>query len=85
MIGFPHTEMQANKLKEYGFNFDKILFLNDLSEEDPGKDLKARFLAKHGAEAAWDWEKEVESAGKITAVLKEHVGEDLVKDINCAG
>jgi len=45
-------------LKEYGFGFDRILYLNDTSEEEPGKDLKARFQAKHGLETAWDWEAE---------------------------
>lgn len=60
MLGFPQTELHTQKLKEYGLNFDRIIQLNDTSEEEPGKDLEKRFHLKHGYDAAWNWEREAE-------------------------
>jgi hypothetical protein len=34
LIGFPYTELHIEKLKEVGIGFDRIIYLNDLSEED---------------------------------------------------
>ena len=42
MLGFPKSEIQINKLKEYGLGFDRVIFLNDTSEEEPGKALRER-------------------------------------------
>lgn len=37
MLGFPHSEIQVTHLKEYGLNFDRVLYMTDPSEEEPGK------------------------------------------------
>lgn len=71
MIGFPDTELQTQKLKEYGFGFDKIIFLNDTSEEEPGKELARRFYAKKKSDFVFEWEKENEAAQKVLATVKE--------------
>ena len=42
MIGFPQTEKHCEKLKEYGVDFDRVLFLKDNSEENPGQELTDR-------------------------------------------
>jgi hypothetical protein len=45
LLGFPQTEAHALKLKEHGIGFDRILYLMDPSEEEPGKEVKARMSA----------------------------------------
>jgi hypothetical protein len=61
LLGFPQTEMHATKLKEHGIEFDRILFLNDSSnEEEPGKDVKARQLLL--GDLHYDWDVEAEKA-----------------------
>jgi hypothetical protein len=85
MLGFPHSEIQVTKLKEYGFDFDRVLYLNDTSEEEPGKQLKERFIKQHGSDSAYEWEKETEAATKIVSVIKEFMSEEIVKEINCTG
>lgn len=42
LIGFPESEEQINKLKEHGIDFDRILYLTDTNEEEPGVEIKAR-------------------------------------------
>lgn len=44
MIGFPETEEQMTKLKEHGIEFDRIIYLNDTAEEDPGAEVKSRMV-----------------------------------------
>lgn len=85
LLGFPHTELQVTKMKEYGLGLDRVVFLNDMSEEDPGRDLKLRFHAKHGKDVTFDWERESEAVQKVVAVLKEFVSDEIVREINCAG
>ena len=36
LLGFPQSELHATKLKEHGIEFDRILHLNDPSEENAG-------------------------------------------------
>ena len=71
MVGFPNTELQIQKLKEYGFGFDRIIFLNDTSEEEPGKELAKRVKAKKKSDIAYEWDKENEVAQKVLANAKE--------------
>ena len=85
MIGFPRTELKINKMKEYGINFDRVIYLNDTSEE-PGVEIKKRVAANSkNNDIAFDWEKENESIGKVIASVKEGCGEDVVKEISCIG
>ena len=37
LLNFPHTEENIKRLKEHGINFDRIIFLNENNEEEPGK------------------------------------------------
>jgi len=60
MIGFPRTELQINKMKDYGINFDRVIYLNDTSEE-PGVEIKKRVSANNkNNDIAFDWDKENE-------------------------
>jgi len=40
LIGFPETEDQLNKLKEEGIEFDRVIYLGDTNEEDPGTEIR---------------------------------------------
>jgi adenylate/nucleoside-diphosphate kinase len=40
MYGFPQTEIHMSKLKEFGIVFDRVCFLNDNTEEEPGREIK---------------------------------------------
>jgi hypothetical protein len=42
LIGYPETEEHINKLKAHGIEFDRIIYLNDTSEEEPGAIIKQR-------------------------------------------
>ena len=57
MIGFPQTDIHIQKLHEYGFGFDKVLFLNDTNEEDPGKEIKERMSLLE--DTAYDFDDEL--------------------------
>jgi len=89
MVGFPQTEIHVEKLKEYGFNFDRLLFLTDLNEEEPGKAIVDRYSGE--LQLGYDWEGESEVANKILTVVQEIMttedrpGEEAVKKIDCAG
>jgi len=37
MINFPETLEQVEKFKAEGLDFDKIIYLVDTNEDDPGK------------------------------------------------
>jgi hypothetical protein len=63
MIGFPQSEIHVEKLKEYGFGFDRLLFLTDLNEEEPGKEVTKRHSKSEGLK--YEWETELETATKI--------------------
>jgi len=86
LLGFPQTELHATKLKEHGIQFDRILFLADTSEEEPGKEVKERMALK---DLHYDWDAENESAGKALAVAKEFLTEegreDMTKEILATG
>jgi hypothetical protein len=58
MLGFPQTELHIEKMKEYGIGFDRIIFLNDTSEEEPGKVLAERLKkSSKGGVLDFEWEK----------------------------
>ena len=40
------------KLKEHGLDFDRILYLNDTAEEEPGGEVRQRMVG----EELYDWE-----------------------------
>ena len=82
LLGFPENEEQVLKLKENGIEFDKVLYLTDTSEEDPGVEIKKRMAP---ISELYDWEWENENATKIVGLVKEQVGEEIVKDISCNG
>lgn len=92
LLGFPQTETHATKLKEHGVGFDRILYLTDPSEEDAGKELKARMAAQS---IHYDYEAELEKATKIIGVAREFLkqtsgeegdeGVDITREINATG
>lgn len=77
------------KLKEYGFGFDRLLYLTCLNEEEPGKELIKRNTRPDALK--YDWEVEDEAAKKILTVAQEIMttedkpGEEKVIKIDCNG
>ena len=87
MLGFHKSEIQINKLKDYGLGFDRVIFLNDTSEEEPGKALRERCFDKRRNDMQYEWDKENEIAQKTLASIKEFMSEkeDLIREISCLG
>lgn len=83
MYGFPQTELHIAKAKEYGIVFDKIIYLNDMNEEEPGKAIKERMNGV--GDFVFDWEEESAKAQKVLANIKEFIGEDNVVEVDCNG
>ena len=86
LIGFPQTETHCLKLKEFGIEFDRILFLSDKSEEDAGKEITERM--NHDSQTSYDYEAELEICNGILAVVKENCipeEREILKEIDCAG
>lgn len=52
LIGFPETEEHINKLKEHQIEFDRIIYLNDTNEEEPGAEMKQRMKDNE----LYDWD-----------------------------
>jgi len=93
LLGFPQTEIHCQKLKDHGIEFDRILYLTDLSEEEPGKEIKARRAANNDLHYDWDLENE-RAAGVLKAVkdffhadenFTAALGEETTKEINSTG
>ncbi len=42
MVGFPENQEHIEKLKGHGIEFDRIIYLNDTNEEEPGAEIKKR-------------------------------------------
>lgn len=78
LLGFPQSELHGTKMKEHGIEFDRILYLNDPSEENAGQEVKKRMLS---SDMHYDWDGEVEKSGKILAMAKEFLGEEITKEI----
>ena len=55
-------------------DFDRILFLSDPSEEEPGKEVVKRMTELD--ETAYDWAAELEIANALLGVVKEWLGEE---------
>jgi len=70
-------------MKEYGLVFDRVIFLNDTTEEEPGREIKKR-KANNG-DFVFDWEEENAKAQKVLANVKEFIGEDGVVEVDCTG
>lgn len=83
MFGFPQTELHITKMKEYGLVFDRVIYLNDTSEEAPGKEISTR-MANVG-DFVFEWEEESAKAQKVLANVKEFIGEDNVVEVDCCG
>ena len=81
LLGFPETQDHIEKLKAHGIEFDKIIYLNDTNEENPGEDIKKR---NDGSEL-YDFDFENEIAQKTLGLAKEHLGEENVREISCNG
>jgi hypothetical protein len=67
LIGFPETEEHINKLKEHFIEFDRIIYLGDTNEEEPGAEIKLRMKEEEGYD--WDWE--FENSQRILNLCKD--------------
>jgi len=67
LIGFPETEEQLTKLKEYGLEFDKVIYLGDTNEDEPGAEVKQRMKDVE----LYDYDFENDFAQKILGVVKD--------------
>ena len=56
LIGFPETEEQFTKLKEHGIEFDRVIYLQDTNEDDPGKEVKERMALADNYDYEWEVE-----------------------------
>ena len=90
LIGFPQTETHCAKLKEYGIEFDRVLFLSDKSESEtaaPGSEITERMNLIE--DYSYEYEAELEAANAILATVKEHMipeeKQEIVKEIDCTG
>jgi adenylate/nucleoside-diphosphate kinase len=92
LLGFPQTEIHVEKLKEFGFAFDRLIYLTCTKEEETGKEVVKR-NTKIG-EVEYSWEAEDEEAKKIRTVAEtlwaseENPVEDMstiVKEVDCNG
>jgi adenylate/nucleoside-diphosphate kinase len=81
LVGFPETQEHIEKLKGHGIEFDKIIYLNDTNEEEPGAEIKRRMKDVE----LFDFEQELEAAQKVLALAKEQLGEENVKEISTNG
>ena len=89
MYGFPQAEAHIEKLKEAGIEFDRVIYLTDTSEEEPGKILAERHATYSKSNIAYEWDLENERCTKIMAQVKEFIGEEtlevVLKEIDCGG
>jgi len=80
MINFPETAEQIEKFKAEGLDFDKIIYLVDTNEEDPGK----VFIDRNAHNDTYNHEKALEIAANKLALYKEQF-EDKVVEVSCNG
>lgn len=77
MLGFPQTAEHIEKLKAAEIGFDKIIFLTDTDEENPGVVLKQR---KHDDDL-FDLQYQQENSERLVNIYREQY-EDIVNDIS---
>jgi adenylate kinase family enzyme len=89
MYGFPQAEAHIEKLKEAGIEFDRVIYMTDTNEEEPGKVLVDRHAVSSKSNTAYEWDLENERCTKIMGQVKEFIGEETVdvvlKEIDCGG
>ena len=81
LIGYPETEEQINRMKAHGIEFDKIIYLTDTNEEEPGQEVRKRMKE----EELYDYDWEFDNSQRILNLAKEHLGEDYVREISSNG
>lgn len=77
LVGYPYNEEQIAALKDHNINLDKVIFLKDASEEEPGKVFKDR----PNFEELYTLENELALADGALKALQEAYGEDIVKEV----
>lgn len=80
LIGFPQTAEHVEKLKAAEIGFDKIIYLNDTDEENPGAELQKRMKD----DEYYDLQAQLENSERHVGILREHY-EDQVNEISCDG
>lgn len=68
-------------MKGHGIEFDRIIYLSDTNEDDPGAEIKNRMKDVE----LYDYDFEDEQAKKVLGLVKEHLGEENVKEISGTG
>ena len=77
MLGYPFTEDEANSMKEFNVEFDKIIYLVDPTDGE--------ILAKRGAEDLVDIAKDISLAEQAANVCKDAFGEENLIEIKIDG
>lgn len=89
LVGYPHSELHVEKLKEYGFGFDRLLYMTCKDEENPGKEVVKRNTHPDSLQYVWEVEDE---AGKKQLTFAQEImtteekpGAEQVTEIDCNG
>ena len=75
-VGFPETEEECNRLKEFFIDFDKIVFLVDGNEEEAGEEMRRR----RADDPFYNHEGEVEFIANAKVAITEAFGEEKVTE-----
>lgn len=63
--------------------FDRVILLNDQTEEEPGREIKKRMQGR--SEFVYDYDEEIAKTQKVIANIKEFIGEEGVVEVDCTG
>lgn len=80
LIGFPQTAEHIEKLKANGIGFDKVIFLQDTNDENPGAIIAERMKDNE----LYNLASELESSERLLNIYKEQY-EEIVNEISCNG
>ena len=82
IIGLPTNEEHVPRLKELGIVPDKVIFLTDTNEENPGEEIKKRMATE---DPFYNVEADAEYMKKAKTVCTEAYGEEKIIEVNCNG
>jgi adenylate kinase family enzyme len=77
LIGFPQTAEHIEKLKTSGMGFDKIIYLQDTDEENPGALLEKRMKR----DEFYNLANELENGEKVLGIYKE-IYDEIVNEVS---
>lgn len=82
LIGLPSNEEHIARLKELGIVPDKVIFLTDTNEENPGEEVRKRVALE---DPFYSIEADSEYMKKAKAACTEAYSEDKIIEVNCNG